>query len=166
MSNNLTVNMLKEVCDNLEILDEKSTDVVEKVVPEMDDQEKDVFRQNVKQWVMIDDTIKNIQKEVKLIQMKIKERKAQKEELNAPILGFMKKYNLTDLNTSSGRIKYSVSYQKEALNVKAIKDKLNKYYNDDTEKSDKLIKFLMDNRDKKEKVSLKRVANKKALDIS
>lgn len=166
MSNNLTGNMLKEVCDNLEILDEKSTDVVEKVVPEMDDQEKDVFRQNVKQWVMIDDTIKNIQKEVKLIQMKIKERKAQKEELNAPILGFMKKYNLTDLNTSSGRIKYSVSYQKEALNVKAIKDKLNKYYNDDTEKSDKLIKFLMDNRDKKEKVSLKRVANKKALDIS
>ena len=124
-------------------------------IPEMDDNELRVFKENVKQWVRHDDDIRKIMKESKELNKKIKERKKERDEFNTAILSFMGKYKIGDLNTSNGRIKYSVSVKKSSLNLKGLEGKLKDYYKND-EESEKLLKYLKDTQEKKEKVSLRR----------
>lgn len=80
-------------------------------------------------------------------------------------MGFMKKYKLTDLNTSNGRIKYNVKQTKESLNVKKIKEKLDGYYVNNKGECENVIKYLIESQTKKEKVSLSRVVSKKTLNL-
>lgn len=128
-------------------------------------QELDVFKHNVRNWIRMDDEVRKISEEAKALQKRIKERKAHRDTLNNAILAFMQKYKIGDLNTSTGKISRTVSTTKEQLNVKKLKDKLNKFNEGDEAKTEILLKFLDENRDKKETVKLKRTVAKQTMNI-
>ena len=82
--------------------------------------------------------------------------KTKKKALNEKILDFMAKYNIEDLNTKQGVIRYKKVFVKEPLSQKIIKEKLSDLFRDDQTNYEKIEKIFTD-RGKVEKQSLRRL---------
>jgi hypothetical protein len=115
------------------------------------------FKQNVKDWVTLDDDIKTLQDA-------IKKRKKRINELTPIILDFMKRFNINDLNTQNGQLRYTTSLLAKPVNKNFLLSKLGEFFKDN-EKSQVLTTYIYDNRIKEEKVKLKRVIEKKKINI-
>ena len=111
------------------------------------------FKSSVKEWLMLDDDIITLQKSVK-------ERKVKKDELTPKILGFMDKFNINDLNTQGGKIKFTKSLYTKPLNKQFLISKLGDFFKD-YRKGEKAATFILENRDKEERAKIRRVVNKK-----
>ena len=72
---------------------------------EVDPQQLENFKNNVKNYLNLDDDIKKLEKNVR-------ERKQLKKKVADEILTFMNEHNIEDLNTDSGKLKRSVSRSK------------------------------------------------------
>ena len=68
----------------------------------------------------------------------------------------MGKFNIEDLNTKDGIIRYRKTFVKEPLSQKTIKTKLEELFKDDVENFEKIAKIFTD-REKIEKTSLRRL---------
>ena len=68
----------------------------------------------------------------------------------------MSKFNIEDLNTKYGKIRYHITQVKKPLNEKLIKDRLLENYSPSITPED-LSKKIFDNRQVSEKHTLKRV---------
>ncbi len=119
------------------------------LINDMNAEELRVFKDKVKAWVELDMVIKRLQ-------VAIKERKKLKDTLNEDILRFMIKYNIEDLNTKTGTIKYKKTKTKIPLSQKKIKEKLYAIFQNN-EKIIKKIDEVFENREIKEKESLRKV---------
>lgn len=108
------------------------------------------FREYVRKWLELDNNIKKAQ-EV------IKERKKVRDKLSMVISGFMCKYNIEDLNTKEGRIRCKVSTVRAPVNQKVIKQKISDYFVNDEDKQVAILNKIYEERDKVEKVSLRRL---------
>jgi hypothetical protein len=115
------------------------------------------FKENVKEWLTLDDDIITLQKA-------IKERKTRKVNLTSKIMSFMDEYKLNDLNTNNGKIKFTKSMYTKPLNKQYLISKLADYLRDST-KGEKAALFIMENREKTEKCQLRRVGAKKEINI-
>lgn len=115
---------------------------------------KENLQTSVKEYLSIDDQITALNKAVK-------ERREKKKKLSQEILGLMKQFEINNMNTSNGKLIYSVTKTKEPLTRKSLVRTLNIYFNDNSEKANELSKFVMDNRKKIERVQLRRRINKK-----
>jgi hypothetical protein len=107
------------------------------------------FKKNVQNWMLIDNQMKRLAAASK--QLKVK-----KNDMNEKILDFMARYNIEDLNTKEGIIRYKKTYVKEPLTQKLIKEKLNEIFKDSDTNLEK-INEIFNNRDKVEKTSLRRL---------
>ena len=129
---------------------------------EMDDQDfqvcKDQLKSNVKSYLEIDDQIKALNKA-------IAERRKQKTKLNDEILNTMKKFEIDNMNTKNGRLIYSVTKTSKPLNKTNLLKGLNIYFNNE-DTSKEVTKIVLDNREKVEKVKLRRTINKKTNNLS
>jgi hypothetical protein len=110
------------------------------------------FKNNVKEWLTLDDDIITLQKA-------IKERKIKKDQLTPKILNFMDKFNINDLNTEGGKIKFTKSLYTKPLNKQFLISKLGDFFKD-FKKGEKAASFILENRDKEERCKIRRVANK------
>lgn len=108
------------------------------------------FKEYVRAWLELDNTIKKAQKF-------IKEKRQQRDQLSASISKFMCKYDIEDLHTKEGRIRCKVTQVKAPINQKIVKDKITTIFNGDQEKSQEILKKIYDERDVVEKVSLRRL---------
>ena len=108
------------------------------------------FREYVRKWLELDNNIKKAQ-EV------IRERKKVRDKLSMVISGFMCKYNIEDLNTKEGRIRCKVSTVRAPVNQKVIKQKISDYFVNDEDKQVAILSKIYEERDKVEKVSLRRL---------
>ena len=115
------------------------------------------FKQNVKDWVTLDDDIKTLQDA-------IKKRKKRINELTPQILDFMKRFNINDLNTQNGQLRYTTSLLAKPVYKNFLLSNLGEFFKD-SEKSEALTTYIYDNRIKEEKVKLKRVIEKKKINI-
>jgi hypothetical protein len=111
------------------------------------------FKQNVKQWIELDDDIITLQKA-------IKERNNKKKELTPNIMDFMNRYEINDLNTNNGKLKFTKSLQTKPLNKQFLISRLGDFFKD-FNKGEKAASFILENRDKAEIMKLRRVQNKK-----
>lgn len=75
------------------------------------------FKNFVRVWMEMDDTIKKLQ-------VILKEKKMVKQELSYKILEFMSKYNIEDLNTKDGKLRYKVTRVKVPLSQNSVKNKI------------------------------------------
>jgi hypothetical protein len=113
---------------------------------------KDNLKENVKEYLEIDDQIKALNKA-------IVERRKQKSKLSADILTMMNKFEIDNMNTKNGRLIYSVRNTSKPLSKKNLVDGLNIYFkNEDTAKS--VSQIVLDSRQKVEKITLKRTTFK------
>lgn len=81
----------------------------------------DEFKNQVKMWIEFDN-------QVKKLQALVKERNALKNQLTVKILGFMSKYNIEDLNTKDGKLRFKQSTTKRNANLKEIKTRLQEHF--------------------------------------
>ena len=97
---------------------------------------------------------------VKKLQAAIKERNSAKNIIAQRILSFMCKFNIEDLNTKEGKLKYRVSQVRAPISQSTIKARLIENYDqvvDSKMSIDDLTKKIFDNdRAVKEKHSLRR----------
>jgi hypothetical protein len=115
------------------------------------------FKSNVKEWLTLDDDIITLQKA-------IKDRRLKKNDLTPKILDFMNRFKINDLNTNNGKLKFSKSLQTKPLNKQFLISRLGDFFKDFS-KGEKAASFILENRDKEEKLKLRRVINKKELNL-
>jgi len=80
----------------------------------------DHFKTNVKDWLEMDEKIKVLEKEVREM------KKIRNKQLEPKITGFMRSYNISDLNTESGKLKCNERNTKAPVNKKSIQESLQK----------------------------------------
>ncbi len=113
------------------------------------------FKNDVNEWIQLDD-------DVKTLRDAIKDRNKRKKELAPVILEFMKMNGIENLQTKTGgKLKYRASMVKKPLNQKEIKSKLCDFFNN-IKRGEQVASFLLDNREKVERVSLSRIRDRKS----
>ena len=80
----------------------------------------DHFKTNVKDWLEMDEKIKALEKEVREM------KKVRNKQLEPKITGFMRSYNISDLNTDSGKLRCNERNTKAPVNKKSIQESLQK----------------------------------------
>jgi hypothetical protein len=115
------------------------------------------FKQYVKEWLTLDDDIITLQSA-------IKDRRNKKNELTPKIINYMNKFDINDLNTNSGKLKFTKSLQTKPLNKQFLVSRLGDFFKD-FNKGEKAATFLLENRDKAEVLKLRRVQNKKEFNL-
>lgn len=111
------------------------------------------LREAVTQYLEIDTQIDTLQKA-------LRERKKKKEELSKIILGTMKDNDIDQMNLKGNKFIYQVSEYKTPINKNYLNSIFNKYFNNNEEKTNELIENIFNNRQKIEKIRLKRVTDK------
>lgn len=79
------------------------------------------FKQQVRMWIELDN-------QVQKLQQAIKERKQVKNQLTEKILRFMGRYNIEDLNTKEGKLRYRATPVKTTVSKTEIKRRLVEHY--------------------------------------
>jgi hypothetical protein len=142
---NMDNSLVDNIMNNDIALDNTNTDLVET----MNEALLEEFKDNVQAWMDLDNQLKRLE-------AASKQRKTKKKELNEKILDFMAKYNIEDLNTKQGVIRYKKVFVKEPLSQKIIKERLSDLFRDDQTNYEKIEKIFTD-RGKVEKQSLRRL---------
>ncbi len=152
---------------NSEYVKNSASSIIQSVLEETYDEEEEeddyieltednpefmLFKEEVKQWLLLDDDIRVLNKA-------LTERKKKKNEITPRILEFMGKYEIENLNTQEGKVQYTKSQVTKPMNKEYIKTRLSEFMRN-VEKAEKCTNYLLANRIKEEKVSLRRVMNK------
>ena len=112
------------------------------------------FVEVVKNWVKLDDEIRNYND-------KIKDLKNERKEYEEYILEYMDKINENVINITGGKIRKNKSNTKAPLKEESIKTALYEITKDN-EKSAQMTKYIMENRPSVERVNLKRTRLRKS----
>jgi len=80
----------------------------------------DHFKINVKEWLDLDSKIKELEKKSREL------KKIKNKQLEPKITGFMRSYNISDLNTESGKLRCNERNTKIPINKKTIQESLQK----------------------------------------
>ena len=112
------------------------------------------FEESIKQWVLIDNSIKNLQTQLKQL-------KDKKNIVNETVNEYIEHNNLTNaqINISDGRLKYHVTRTMQPLTLKYIKDCLSACVAN-PDKVDTLMDYIKSSRETRETSELKRYYNK------
>lgn len=112
------------------------------------------FKENVKNWVNIDDTIREKNEELKKL-------KKEKKGLESSILDSMEILDYPICGINGGKLRKTVSKTRGALKQTLIRDTLTKVFND-IHKANITTQMILDNRPVIEKKKLKRTFNRKS----
>jgi predicted nucleic acid-binding Zn-ribbon protein len=107
----------------------------------------------VKEYLDLDNQIITLQKA-------IRERKKRKEDLSKIILGAMKNNEIQQMNLKEDKLVYCISQHKKPMNKDYLNHVLNSYFKNEEKASD-VLTHIFENRQRVEKVRLKRVVDKK-----
>ena len=111
---------------------------------------KEVFVNTIKEWIKLDNEIKQLQKEQNT-------RKKSKKILNQTLIELMKQNDIDTVETKDGSsIVYTSKIVKKPITKKVLSDILAKYYNGDTNKASHLNNFILENRETSIKESIER----------
>jgi hypothetical protein len=108
------------------------------------------FTNIAKKWIEMDNWLKKYQEMAK-------QKRKQKDKLTQVITHYMTKYNIEDLNTTEGKICCKVRQVKSGVNQKVVKQKITEIFKDNEETCNAIISRIFEDRDKVEKVSLRRI---------
>ena len=90
------------------------------ILPEIPKDQLECFKVNVKEWLDADERIKVLEKQ-------IRELKAlRNKKLEPKITGFMRSFNITDLNTDVGKLRCNERNTKATVSKKYIQESLQK----------------------------------------
>jgi len=107
---------------------------------EIPSQELQVFKTRVGQWLDLDEKIASLEKQAREL------KKIRNKQLEPEITGFMRKFNVNDINTNSGKLRCNERNTKKPLNKINIRENLSKIISD-SEKVDQAIDLILTNRE-------------------
>ena len=108
----------------------------------------------VKEWVSIDEEMKQLQKVMR-------EKRQKKKDLNDVLINVMKENEIECFDTKNGKLLYSVNKTKQAITKKMLFETLQKYYKNDEDKANEIASFILENRNENVKEVIKRKDGKK-----
>lgn len=119
------------------------------------DLKKEQVVNDIKEWIKYDNEIRQLQREVKT-------RKDMQTKLSKNILNIMKMNEIDCFDLNDGKLIYTETKSKGALNKKYLISCIGKYFSDleDKEIANNLTDFILENRETKIKESIKRKINK------
>lgn len=110
----------------------------------------DEFKEKIKQWLSIDNQIRDLKNKIKIL-------KAGQTQLTPQIMGFMSKNEIHNMNLGdSGKLKYIKRETAQTITQKLLKQKLVEFLKDE-EKGLEAFEHILNGREKKENIALKRV---------
>ena len=125
----------------------------------MNQSENDIEKENrslvdtVKQWVIVDNQIRALNK-------KLRELRNEKKEQNEMMIHVMKQNNIDNFALKDGQIQYKKQTTREPLNQKTLFAILAKHPQLDDEQAKHLNQFIHDSRSSKEKdVIIRRISD-------
>lgn len=98
------------------------------------------FKVKVGKWLELDEKISNLEKQAREL------KKIRNKELEPEITGFMVKFNITDLNTNTGKLRCNARNTKKPINKINIRENLSKIIAE-SEKVDQAIDLIWTNRE-------------------
>ena len=101
--------------------------------------DKNELIQNVKDWVRIDNEIRQLQKE-------ISNRRLAKKKINLLLMDTMKSNDIDCFDLNDGQICYTKKNVKQPINNKILLEILTKYCNGDLTQASDINNFIKDNR--------------------
>lgn len=107
---------------------------------EIPNKELQIFKGNVGKWLELDEKISALEKQAREL------KKIRNKELEPEITGFMVKFNITDLNTNTGKLRCNARNTKKPINKINIRENLSKIIAE-TEKIDQAIDLIWTNRE-------------------
>lgn len=102
--------------------------------------ELQLFKVKVGKWLELDEKIAALEKQAREL------KKIRNKELEPEITGFMVKFNITDLNTNTGKLKCNARNTKKPINKINIRENLSKIIHE-SEKVDQAIDLIWTNRE-------------------
>ena len=90
------------------------------ILPEIPKDQLNCFKVNVTEWLDTDEQIKHLEKQIK--ELKINRNK----KLEPKITGFMRSFNITDLNTEVGKLRCNERNTRATVSKKYIQESLQK----------------------------------------
>ena len=93
----------------------------------------------VKEWVRIDNEIRQLQKEIST-------RRQDKKIMNDQLMETMKSNDIDCFDLNDGKICYTKKNVKKPINNKVLLDILTKYYSGDISQASEINNFINDNR--------------------
>ena len=128
------------------------------IIPTPTQGDLDDFKLLVNVWLEHDLAIEKLQ-------VAIRERNKAKAALMPRILTFMSRYNIEDLNTKQGVLRYKVTQVKVPISQAEIKTRIAENIAKGVRSADEFNQNVFDNRQVIEKHSLKRVGRARTLEI-
>lgn len=110
--------------------------------------EKEQLIENIKEWLQIDNELKELRKAAK-------ERRERKKELTGSLVDIMKVNDIDCFDVNGGKLLYSQSKVKAPINKKTLLATLQNYYKNDPTKARELSEFILNNREVKIKESIR-----------
>ena len=104
----------------------------------MSDNKNQLIR-TVKEWVRIDNEIRQLQKEIST-------RRQDKKVMNDKLMETMKTNDIDCFDLNDGKICYTKKNIKKPINNKVLLDILTKYYSGDISQASEINNFINDNR--------------------
>lgn len=108
------------------------------------------FKSILKKWLEFDNFIKKAK-------IAIKEKSVAQKKLAEIITSYMDKYDIEDINTSEGKIKFKKSVGKTPVSQKKIKETINEYFKDNEPIRTGILTKIYENRSPVERMSLRRL---------
>ncbi len=90
------------------------------ILPEIPKDQLEHFKINVKEWLDADEKIKELEKQVREL------KALRNKKLEPKITGFMRSYNISDLNTDAGKLRCNERNTKAPVSKKIIQESLQK----------------------------------------
>jgi len=111
----------------------------------------------IKEWITIDNDIRNINKELRL-------RKEKLKKISQNLMKTMKENEIDEFDIKDGKLVFSHTTVKKPITKKNLVTILSKYYEGDISQAIEMNKFIMDNREEVVKETIKRTINKDGSD--
>ena len=118
--------------------------------------DKEKLISNVRDWISIDNEIKQLQKLTK-------QKRKEKKELRQDLVDTMKSHDIRCFDISDGKLMYTSSKVKAPLSKKHLLKSLSEWFKNDptsNEKINQLSKHILDSREEKIKENIKRKIKK------
>ena len=116
---------------------------------------KEELISNIKEWISLDEEIKELQKQ-------IKEKRNEKKQNTETLVRIMRDNEIDcfDLDSNGGKLIYTKKKIKQSLSKKHLMKCLMQYFNEDTTQAKNISNFILNNREEKIKENIRRKIKK------
>ena len=112
--------------------------------------DKNILVENIKRWVNNDNELKQLQK-------RVKELRADRKKLSEIILNTMKTHSIDCFDIKDGQLLKQTKRTKQPINKKTLENLLSEYFKNDLDvNTGEVCEFIMENREIKVKEELRK----------